>query len=306
MLRLKFLFCQALYRLETSETVNALIRANDECCAQGELEVEERARMKTMPRHPASATASLLALRRALPKYEDCGLARFAQLREALLASIKAEHWKAGERLPTESALVAATPFSLGTVQRALRALVEAGVVTRQQGSGSYVAYAHHRIDDVSLCRFLGDDGETLLPVFSRVLSRRLWPHAGTWSAHFPGRHAVLVRLERILDVNGEFNIYSRFYFDGERFKSLASRPFAELAGANFKELLRKEFNVPVTSSRQSLQLVVIPLAIGRHIGVAEQGIGAALEIVGRGSGNDTVYFQQMFIPPSPRRLLTQ
>lgn len=254
----------------------------------------------------ATPAAKLLALRRALPKYEGRGLARFAQLREALLAGIKAGHWKAGERLPTESTLVAATPFSLGTVQRALRALVEAGVVARQQGSGSYVAYAHHRIDDVSHCRFLGDDGVTILPVFSRVLSRRLWPHAGSWSAHFAGRGASLVRLERILDVNGEFNVYSRFYFDGERFKSLASRPFTELAGANFKELLRNEFNVPVTSSRQCLHVVGIPPAIGRHIGVTEHGIGAALEIVGRGSGNDTVYFQQMFIPPSPRRLLTQ
>ena len=90
-----------------------------------------RASMKTTA--AATPAAKLLALRRALPTYEGRGLARFAQLREALFAGIKAGHWKAGERLPTESALVAATPFSLGTVQRALRALVDAGIMTRQQ-----------------------------------------------------------------------------------------------------------------------------------------------------------------------------
>lgn len=252
-----------------------------------------------------TAAAKLLALRRALDAYEGRGLSRYAQLREALRASIKAGQWTSGERLPTESVLAAAMPFSLGTVQRTLRALVEEGVVTRVQGSGSFVTSTHHRIDDVAHCRFLADDGRSFLPVFSRVLSRRPWQSVGPWSAHFPGRGVLLVRLERILNINGEFDVYSRFYFDGERFKGLASRPFAELAGANFKELLRKEVDVPVTGTGQSLQLIAIPPAIGRRIGVTDRGIGAVLEIVGHSGGNDTVYYQQMFIPPSSRKLVT-
>ena len=258
-----------------------------------------------MKTRTAAVSAKLLALRRALRACEGRGLSRYAQLREALLASIKAGEWKTGERLPTESALAAAMPFSLGTVQRALRALVEEGVVTRVQGSGSFVTSGHHRIDDVAHCRFLADDGKSFLPVFSRVLSRRPWHRAGPWSAHFPGRGAALVRLDRILDVNGELAVHSRFYFDGERFKGLASRPFAELAGANFKELLRMKVDVPITGTRQSLQFVAIPPGIGRRIGVTDRGVGALLEIVGHTGGNDTVYYQQMFIPPSSRRLVT-
>lgn len=252
-----------------------------------------------------SPSAELTALKHALTTYENGGLARFAQLRDALLAGIKAGHWKAGDRLPTESALVAALPFSLGTVQRALRALVEAGIITRIQGSGSFVAATHHRIDDVVHCRFLDDDGVSILPVFSTVLSRKPWSRAASWRANFERRDAKLIRLERILDVNGEFKVFSRFYFDGERFPSLAGLPLANLAGANFKALLRQELHVPITGSRQTLQLIPLPRVIARHIGVDDGCIGGLAEIVGQSGINDTVYFQQIFLPPTARKLLT-
>ena len=232
-------------------------------------------------------------------------LPRHAQLRMALLTSINAGHWTAGERLPTETDLAAAASLSLGTVQRALRALTEEGVVRRRQGSGSFVAPGHHRIDDVAHCRFIGDDGRTILPVFSHVRSRRLWRPRGPWSVHFTGRGARVVRLDRVLSVNGEFDVYSRFFFDGQRFKGLASRPLGELAGTNFKVLLRQESNVPPGGISQSLQLVPAPADVASRIGVRTGGSLAMLEIVRHaGGGDDVVYYQQMFIPPTSRKLL--
>lgn len=232
-------------------------------------------------------------------------LARHAQLRVGLLGCINAGHWIAGERLPTEAELVAATGFSFGTVQRALRALTEEGVVRRQQGSGSFVSAGHHRIDDVAHCRFVGDDGKSFLPVFSRVLSRRPWRRTGPWSAHFKGHDAQVIRLDRVLSVNGEFDVFSRFYFDGKRFKGLASRPIDELAGTNFKVLLRQESKVPPGGVSQSLQLVQVPADVAPHIDVSPAQQVAMLEIVRHaGGGDDVVYYQQLFVPPAPRKLL--
>ena len=236
---------------------------------------------------------------------EDSSLTRHAQLRVALLGSINAGHWAAGERLPTEAELVAATGFSFGTVQRALRALTEEGVVRRQQGSGSFVSAGHHRIDDVAHCRFVGDDGKSFLPVFSRVLSRRPWRRSGPWSAHFKGHDAQVIRLDRVLSVNGEFDVFSRFYFDGKRFKGLASRPIDELAGTNFKVLLRQESKVPPGGVSQSLQLMPVPADVAPHIGLSPAQQVAMLEIVRHaGGGDDVVYYQQLFVPPAPRKLL--
>ena len=245
---------------------------------------------------------ALHALGRALKANARPEVPRYARLRDALLATIDAGHWNAGDRLPTEIELCKAVPYSLGTVQRALRALVAEGVVNRVQGSGTYVATLHGKIDDVVHCRFLADDGKSFLPVFSHVVARELAKGAGPWNAYFSGARVKLVRLDRLLNVNGEFNVYSSFYFDGARFRSLASRPYADLAGANLKELLRDELHVPRMELAQSFIIAAIPRAIATHIGVAKGTVGGILEGIGRARGNDVVYFQQMFFPPSPRR----
>ena len=262
--------------------------------------------MKTkVPASPAKLDALVRVLGRAA-RGAGRRLPLHAQLRGALLGNINAGHWTAGERLPTETDLVAATGLSAGTVQRALRALTEEGVVRRQQGSGSFVAAGHHRIDDVAHCRFLGDDGESVLPVFSRVLSRRPVRRTGPWSTHFSGHGAEVVRLDRVLSVNGEFDVFSRFYFDGKRFKGLASRPIAELAGTNFKVLLGQELNVPAGGISQTLQLVGAPTDVAPHIGVEAGRHVAMLEIVRHArSGDDVFYYQRMFIPPASRKLVT-
>ena len=230
---------------------------------------------------------------------------RHAQLRFALLSSIHAGHWTAGDRLPTETDLAAATQLSIGTVQRALRDLTDEGVVRRQQGSGSFVASSTHRIDDVAHCRFLDDEGR-VLPVFSNVLARRPAGRKGPWNEYFPSDASVL-RLDRVLTVNDEFGVFNRFYFDGGRFKGLASRPVAELAGTNFKVLLAEEAQLPPGGVTQTLRLVKVPADVAQHIGIAEGTCIAQADIVRLIAGSDSaLYYQQMFFPSTERRLVTQ
>lgn len=239
-----------------------------------------------------------LAAARGLPKY--------AQLRDALLAAIEAGRWKPGEKLPTEQALARTTPFSLGTVQKALRALVDDGVIARLQGSGSFVSSTHGKVEDVFHCRFLDDDESGYLPVFSAVVSRRATKGKGPWKRYFPGTGRHVSRIDRKLDVNGEFSVYARFYFDAERFSALAARPAAQLSGANFKEVLRLEFNVPVTNISQRMTFEPFPAEVAESIGVKTGTTGGVMEIVGRSGSGELAYYQQIFIPPSPRKLVTQ
>lgn len=262
--------------------------------------------MKTKtPADPATLKALVGQLERA-GRGPAASLPLHARLRAAMVGNINAGHWTAGERLPTEAELAAATGLSAGTVQRALHTLTADGIVRRRQGSGSYVAETHHRIDDVAHCRFLGDDGKTLLPVFSRALSRRAWRRAGPWSRHFDAKRAEVVRVDRVLNVNGEFDVYSRFFFDGLRFQGLATRPLGELAGTNFKVLLREEAQVRAGALSQTLQQVAVPADVGSHIGVEPDAMVSLLEIVRHANGGgDVVYFQQMFVPPVARKLVT-
>ncbi len=250
----------------------------------------------------------LRKLARAMQRVARHGetLAKHAQLRLALLNCIHAGHWTAGDRLPPETELTAATGLSMGTVQRALRDLTEAGVVQRQQGSGSFVATAPHRIDDVAHCRFLDDDGSTVLPVFSEVLGRRARSRKGPWSRHFTSG-ASIIELDRVLTVNDEFDVFNRFYFDGDRFTGLASRSTAELAGTNFKALLAQEAQVPPGGVSQTMTLIEAPREIGQHMGLPEGSWVAQMDIVRHIAGSsEALYYQQIFIPPTTRRLVTQ
>ena len=80
-------------------------------------------------------------------KPEMEGVPKYVQLREALSTALRRGEWKAGDRLPTETELVELTALSLGTVQRALRDLVDDGLVVRNQGSGTFVAESRAPID---------------------------------------------------------------------------------------------------------------------------------------------------------------
>lgn len=98
--------------------------------------------MATAPPRPATDDFLRRYRKRGLE-----GLPKYAQLREALCAAIHAGHWEKGARLPSDSDLTGFTGDSLGTVQRALRELADAGVVVRNQGSGTYVSYGGGAID---------------------------------------------------------------------------------------------------------------------------------------------------------------
>lgn len=64
----------------------------------------------------------------------------FQRIKDHLLAQITAGVWKEGDVIPSEQALVKQFGVSRMTVNRAVRELTAEQVLTRRQGSGTYVA----------------------------------------------------------------------------------------------------------------------------------------------------------------------
>jgi DNA-binding GntR family transcriptional regulator len=232
------------------------------------------------------------------------GLPKYAQLRDTLFAAIERGYWKPGARLPTEQALARHTPFSLGTVQRALRALVDEGIVVRLQGSGTYVAEGRKAMDAPWHCRFLDDTGNGFLPVYPKVVWRRRIRERGAWSEHLQQRNNGIIRIDRVISVNDEFVVYSKFYLDAVRFASMLERPIAELDGANFKAILGREFGLPVTHLSQTLRTIAFPAPVCRAIGVRKGTAGTLLGIAASAGRDRHVYYQELYVPPNSRRLL--
>jgi GntR family transcriptional regulator len=238
---------------------------------------------------------------RDLMRGPDTGLPKYLRLRNSLATAIAEGRWKAGTRIPTEDLLTEATGLALGTVQKALKTLADDGLIVRRQGMGSFVAANESPMNAPFYhCRFLDDDG-SLLPIFSKFVRRGPASGAGEWTRHLSG--ADILRLERVFSINNEFSIYTQLYFHALRLPALAKAPAAKLNGVNLKDLITREQHVPLTRFSESLNVAVFPPHVCEAIGVKPKTSGAVLEIVARDLNGDAVYFQELFIPPTPRRL---
>ncbi len=67
-------------------------------------------------------------------------LAKFAQIKQSILARIEAGEWQENDQVPSENQLAESFSCSRMTARRALTELVEAGVLERTQGLGTFVA----------------------------------------------------------------------------------------------------------------------------------------------------------------------
>ena len=226
---------------------------------------------------------------------------KYLQLRQALAAEISAGKWKPGSRIPSEEQLIASSGLSLGTVQQALRALADDGLVVRRHGSGTFVSSGETPMNAPFYhCRFLEDDG-SLLPIFSKFVRRKPVKGASGWSA--PLGTEAIVCIERTFSINGEFSIYTHLYFDARRLPALADLPPARLSGVNVKALIAAEHHIALARFSETMRVAVFPDPICAAIGVARGTSGAVLEIVARDRKGAAVYFQDLFIPPTDRRL---
>ncbi len=230
-------------------------------------------------------------------------LPKYARLREAFIAAIEDGHFQPGQKLPTEADLARSTPFSLGTVQKALKALSDAGVVVRRQGRGTFVADYQHQMDAPWHCRFIGEQENAFLPVFPKVILRKGNAGPGPWSAVLAPAGEPVLQIDRVILVADEFSVYSRYFANARRFGGLLEKSDAELERTNFKILLRREYNLPVTGVTQTVLLTRLPDDMCGALSQDKGVHGMKMEIVASSGLDNPVYFQEIYVPPNDRKL---
>jgi DNA-binding GntR family transcriptional regulator len=231
------------------------------------------------------------------------GITKYAQLRLALLKAIESGYWNPGEKLPTELELKEVTPFGLGTVQRALTELTNEGIIVRKQGHGSFVARPRKAMTHQWHCRFLDDTGTSFLPIFPKVLFKTRISEYGAWSLFLEQQGDNIIRIDRRISINHEFNVYSKFYTNADKFGTVLDKPLSELESANLKLLLMKNFNLPITILSQNLRMVEFPADICKEIGVKRGTLGLHIDAVASAGRTVHLYYQEWFIPPNSRPL---
>jgi GntR family transcriptional regulator len=248
-----------------------------------------------------ATNATRLDLRLQLRHPEMRGMPKYVRLQEVLIKAIGAGHWRQGERLPTEKELAATTNLSVGTVQRALRGLVGQGLVTRQQGLATFVADGRRQIQDPWHCRFLDQSGTEILPVYPKSVKRQQAKEPGPWTDYVGT--GQIIRIDRQMDIGGEFTVYSRFYANKEVLGYFWECPIAELNGSNFRSLIARECNLPITHITRDVRMMKFGPDICKALGKAAPLTGVFLYAVARAGQGRTVYYQEYFIPPTLRFL---
>ncbi len=245
---------------------------------------EIAARMRRPP--PADALKT--------PKYE--------RLYNHFIDAIEHGDWKPGERLPPEARMAEEFPVSLGTIQKALRMLVDHRIVVRRHGDGTFVAGALTTSSKLKNFKFLGDDGETLLPVYSKLLAVERRGADGPWARHFPGVDGF-VYITRLFSVNLEFQAFAEAYLPAHRFGRFLEMTSAELDGSALTHMLGEQFHAPALKISNRLRQLELLDHICAAIEVAPGTVGTEWELIGRSYRDEPIFLQRFTLPPTDRQL---
>ncbi len=223
-------------------------------------------------------------------------LVKHRQLSEAILSLVADEVLKPGDRLPPEAVFAQSLPFSLGTIQKAMRNLSELGVVSRRAGRGTVIAERTGEIFDLWQFRFVDRDQNTVFPVFSSVTKLDRVRRNGIWSK-FLGDEETYVRIEREIRVDNRFKLLSFFYLSDRRFGSVADRDPAELEGVHLHAIIRREFGVSTDRTNNRVVCSTIPDSICLRLNLPSAARGLVCQIQGFTNGDEPLSFHEIYVP---------
>lgn len=229
------------------------------------------------------------------------GLPKYRILQNGLAEAIRTGVIGDNELLPTETDLTNITPFSLGTVQRALKNLVDAGLIVRKAGVGTIVAPWRRELENPLHTRFFDKDGN-VLAVYTEVLSRRRVSGPGPWQDFLKSNPNTLVIkrrliIERAKEEGGDFCYYNHFYCDASKFPVFKTASKRELNGVNFKRRMAEEFGLVITrvSNHMSIHPATTEIATALNIDVDTPLIRQRVYVY---SMEGPLYYQDYWIPP--------
>lgn len=220
---------------------------------------------------------------------------------ERILSDIECGQWRPGEQLPSEEQLAIETMASLGTVQRALRNLVEMGVVERHHGRGTFVSGARAPERHLRHFRFMAEGGNALLPVYFSIIDIDTTQDSGPWKDFLGGQDDTFVRIRRLASINKEFEVFSEVYLPQSRFGDVARMERSKLDGVSIRDMLAERFNAPTLNLRQTMLCQALPPRVTRLIGVPVGQCGIVWTICGMTYRDAPITWQRIFVPPSDR-----
>ena len=94
----------------------------------------------------------------------------YKQIERDILQCLARGEWKPGAQLPTEAELAARFGVAIFTVRAGIGELVDSGILTRQQGKGTFVVRHERDRSRQKYSRVFHSDGRRIIPTHERVI----------------------------------------------------------------------------------------------------------------------------------------
>ena len=218
------------------------------------------------------------------------------QLAEAILELIQEGSLRPGDSLPTETAFTQGLPFSLGTIQKALRNLSELGAISRKTGTGTIIAERSEEIFDLWQFRFVSTDSDAVLPVYSKVTEIVKIHQKGPWSK-FLGDEDHYVRITREIDVDHRFKLMNFFFLSDSQFGSIIDLGAAAFEGVHLHAVIRQTFGIATVRTNNRVVCAAFPDPICVRLDLPSAARGMICDILGFASADQPLFFQQVYVP---------
>jgi DNA-binding GntR family transcriptional regulator len=225
-------------------------------------------------------------------------------LKAVMIAAIEDGHWRDGDKLPTEQVLAEITPFSLGTIQKAVGSLVSEGYVQRKRGRGTFIIPREKRLGEPWIFQILSADGDRFIPMTSSVSRRVEVESDAAWARWLCGgsEDRRIVRIDRII-VAEDYTFLSSFYIDATRFPHFIDAPFDALRSENFVKLIKEIYQVSPSRIVHTVRTAPLPRYVADALELPQKAYGTHLEIMGSSPGGEPVFYQQLYLPAGGPRI---
>lgn len=155
----------------------------------------------------------------ALPS--NTRLPLYQRLYDQLAQQIANNHWRPGEAIPTEAALSTEYQLSTGTVRKAVDALVNEGLLERQQGRGTFVRRPQFQSSLFRFFRFQSAAGERQVPESCILSIEPLLAPLKVAQSLALSADAPVIRISRVRLLNGRPVLAEEIWLPSERFGAL-------------------------------------------------------------------------------------
>lgn len=219
---------------------------------------------------------------------------KLSEVADTILADVEAGVLREGDRLPSEEKLAAKYRVSVGTVQKALSRLARDGIVSREQGRGTFIGRSAIRPGDLRFLRFRDQDGN-ILPSYVQVRSVRSVKQKGAWSEFLGGRD--FVRIERLINIGGRFEVFSEFWLRKDDFSRLDGIDRRSLE-KNLRILLGSQLALPTLRADQWIRFEPLPNIAAQALRLKTGQAGLVMELRGYTLRDRALYYQRIYAAP--------